>query len=190
MAVNLINSSDIEVTQTGENIQLSTTVDMQTLESNVGSLSDLDTTDKSSIVNAINEVNKKNFASATLTSNTAFTSGSNINFNSFSSTTTDITHSSGTITIGNNISKILISGNMSIHYSASTGKVYGFDLKKNNTSFTGTRCQKSLGQPIGCSVSSFLLDVTAGDTIVMNFATDSGSTTVNAGTFVTIEVIE
>lgn len=35
MAVNLINSQDIEVSQTGENIQLSTTVDMQTLESNV-----------------------------------------------------------------------------------------------------------------------------------------------------------
>jgi len=35
MAVNLIDSADIEITQTGENIQLSTTVDMQTLESNV-----------------------------------------------------------------------------------------------------------------------------------------------------------
>lgn len=35
MAVNLIDSTDIEITQTGENIQLSTTVDMQTLESNV-----------------------------------------------------------------------------------------------------------------------------------------------------------
>lgn len=35
MAVNLIDSTDIEVTQTGNNIQLSTTVDMQTLESNV-----------------------------------------------------------------------------------------------------------------------------------------------------------
>ena len=56
MAVNLIDSSDITVTQTGDNIQLETTVDIQTLESNVGSLSDLDTTDKSSIVNAINEL--------------------------------------------------------------------------------------------------------------------------------------
>lgn len=35
MAVNLIDSTDIEITQTGDNIQLSTTVDMQTLESNV-----------------------------------------------------------------------------------------------------------------------------------------------------------
>ena len=36
MAVNLINSSDIEITQTGDNIELNTTVDMQTLESTVG----------------------------------------------------------------------------------------------------------------------------------------------------------
>lgn len=35
MAVNLVNSNDIEITQTGQNIQLNTTVDMQTLESNV-----------------------------------------------------------------------------------------------------------------------------------------------------------
>lgn len=35
MAVNLIDSADIEITQTGDNIQLSTTVDIQTLESNV-----------------------------------------------------------------------------------------------------------------------------------------------------------
>lgn len=35
MAVNLIDSTDIEVTQTGDNIQLNTTVDMQTMESNV-----------------------------------------------------------------------------------------------------------------------------------------------------------
>lgn len=45
MAVNLINSNDIEVTQTGNNIQLSTTVDMQTLESNV----DTNTTDITNI---------------------------------------------------------------------------------------------------------------------------------------------
>lgn len=35
MAINLIDSTDIEITQTGDNIQLSTTVDIQTLESNV-----------------------------------------------------------------------------------------------------------------------------------------------------------
>lgn len=48
MAVNLINSNDITVTQTGDNIQLETP--------NIGNLTNLTTTNKSSIVDAINEV--------------------------------------------------------------------------------------------------------------------------------------
>ena len=193
MAVNLINSNDIEVEQTGQDIQLKTSTPISTIEGNIGDLTLLTTTDKSSVVNAVNEVNnatKTLIASATLSSNTSFSSGNNINFDVFNSTTTDITYSNGIITIGSNISKIMISGNMSINYSAATGKVYGFDLKKNGTSFTGARCQKPLSEPSGCCVPSFLLNVTSGDTIVMNFATNSSTTTINAGTFVTIEVIE
>lgn len=49
MAVNLINSNDITITQTGDNIQLETP--------NIGNLTNLTTTDKSSIVDAINEIN-------------------------------------------------------------------------------------------------------------------------------------
>lgn len=49
MAVNLINSNDITITQTGDNIQLETP--------NIGNLTNLTTTDKSSLVNAINEIN-------------------------------------------------------------------------------------------------------------------------------------
>lgn len=133
---------------------------------------------------------KRVVASAVLTSNTSFTGGANINFNSFTSTTTNLTYSNGIITIGSNISKIMISGNLSIHYGASTSKVYGFDLTKNGTPFTGTRCQKTLGQPIGCGVPNFLLDVSQGDKITMTFSTDSSSSTVNGGTFLTMEVIE
>lgn len=49
MAVNLINSNDITITQTGDNIQLETP--------NIGNLTNLTTTNKSSIVDAINEIN-------------------------------------------------------------------------------------------------------------------------------------
>lgn len=49
MAVNLINSNDITITQAGDNIQLETP--------NIGDLTNLTTTDKSSLVNAINEIN-------------------------------------------------------------------------------------------------------------------------------------
>lgn len=48
MAVNLINSNDITITQTGDNIQLEAP--------NIGDLTNLNTTDKSSLVEAINEL--------------------------------------------------------------------------------------------------------------------------------------
>lgn len=57
MAVNLIDSTDIEITQTGENIQLSTTVDMQTLESNVSTnTSDIENLQNGNVYST-NEVN-------------------------------------------------------------------------------------------------------------------------------------
>lgn len=56
MAVNLVNSNDIEVTQTGDNIQLNTSTPITTIDENIGQLSSLATTDKSSLVNAINEL--------------------------------------------------------------------------------------------------------------------------------------
>lgn len=59
MAVNLINSNDIEVEQTGQDIQLKTSTPISTIEGNIGNLNLLNTTDKSSVVNAINEVNTK-----------------------------------------------------------------------------------------------------------------------------------
>lgn len=65
MAVNLINSNDIEVTQTGENIQLKTSTPITTINGNIGQLSSLETTDKSSLVNAINEVKNAEVYSTT-----------------------------------------------------------------------------------------------------------------------------
>jgi hypothetical protein len=59
MAVNLINSNDIEVEQTGNDIQLKTSTPLSTIEGNIGNLSLLNTTDKSSLVNAVNEINGK-----------------------------------------------------------------------------------------------------------------------------------
>lgn len=57
MAVNLINSNDITVTQTGDNIQLETPTHINTIVSNIGDLTNLNTTNKSNIVEAINEIN-------------------------------------------------------------------------------------------------------------------------------------
>ncbi len=60
MAVNLINSNDIEVEQTGQDIQLKTSTPISTIEGYIGDLTLLNTTDKSSLVNAVNEVNQIN----------------------------------------------------------------------------------------------------------------------------------
>lgn len=55
MSVNLIDSSDITVSQTNNDIELN--VNDSVVEAFTGDLENLNTTDKSNLVNAINEVN-------------------------------------------------------------------------------------------------------------------------------------
>jgi hypothetical protein len=58
MSVNLVNSNNIEVNQNGDNISLDFASGGQVEEntSNIGDLSNLNTTEKSNLVSAINEV--------------------------------------------------------------------------------------------------------------------------------------
>ena len=56
MSVNLINSSDITVSQTNDDIKLN--VNDSVVEAFTGDLTNLTTTDKSNLVSAINEINK------------------------------------------------------------------------------------------------------------------------------------
>ena len=58
MSVNLINSSDITVQQTNNDIELK--VNDSVVEAFTGDLKNLNTTDKSNLVSAINEVNSRN----------------------------------------------------------------------------------------------------------------------------------
>lgn len=57
MSVNLINSSDITVSQTNDDIELN--VNDSVVEAFTGDLTNLTTTDKSNLVSAVNEVNNK-----------------------------------------------------------------------------------------------------------------------------------
>ena len=57
MSVNLINSSDITVSQTNNDIELN--VNDSVVEAFTGDLTNLTTTDKSNLVSAVNEVNNK-----------------------------------------------------------------------------------------------------------------------------------
>ena len=56
MSVNLIDSSDITVSQTNDDIELN--VNDSVVEAFTGNLADLTTTDKSNLVNAINELDE------------------------------------------------------------------------------------------------------------------------------------
>ncbi len=60
MAVNLINSNDIEVIQNGDNIKLETPTHISDIVGDIGDLTELDTTDKTNLVGAINEIEAGN----------------------------------------------------------------------------------------------------------------------------------
>lgn len=66
MSVNLIDSTNIEVIQSGNDISLDFASGGQVEENttHIGNLSNLNTTDKSSLVGAINEINKSMIYSA------------------------------------------------------------------------------------------------------------------------------
>lgn len=100
MAVNLINSNDIEVEQTGQDIQLKTSTPISTIEGNIGDLDLLTTTDKSSLVGAINEENQLINKIGKLLWEGDFTSG-NITVNGLSDYTLIAVDVAGCICFGN-----------------------------------------------------------------------------------------
>lgn len=146
--------------------------------------------------NYVNNVAKREIITGNLGSNTAFSNGAAIKFPAANITTTTdkITYNAtyGTFVIGSGVSKILISATEIIHYNATNGKVYGFEIKNGNatSTFVSVRCQKSVANPISISSSPKLLSVSQGDTFFMAFSTDSGSTTLQGYTYITIEVVE
>lgn len=146
--------------------------------------------------NYVNNVAKREIITGNLGSNTAFSNGAAIKFPAANITTTTdkITYNAtyGTFVIGSGVSKILISATEIIHYNATNGKVYGFEIKNGNatSTFVSVRCQKSVTNPISISSSPKLLSVSQGDTFFMAFSTDSGSTTLQGNTYITIEVVE
>lgn len=133
MAVNLINSNDITITQTGDNIQLETPTPINTIVSNMGDITNLNTTDKSSLVNAINEVNSSGFMTITLNSTTSGITQQVIPFDTITTQRGNgFSLSNGRITIGSGISYVIVSSNISIQYN-SGDQEYSFLIRKNAT---------------------------------------------------------
>ena len=92
----------------------------------IGNLSDLNTTDKSSIVGAINEIKKKNILTAGMVQQrTTINSLSNqVQLKVEQSVGNEITLSDSVITISNNIKKVKVSAQANIQM-ANAGSVYG-----------------------------------------------------------------
>lgn len=96
------------------------------LRKQIGNLSDLNTTDKSSIVGAINEIKKKNILTAGMVQQRTTINGSSnqVQLKVEQSVGNEITLSDSVITISNNIKKVKVSAQTNIQM-ANAGSVYG-----------------------------------------------------------------
>ena len=99
---------------------------VNTNDDNIGDLSNLNTTDKSSIVGAINEIKKKNILTAGMVQQRTTINGSSnqVQLKVEQSVGNEITLSDSVITISNNIKKVKVSAQTNIQM-ANAGSVYG-----------------------------------------------------------------
>ena len=197
MAVNLINSSDIEVEQTGQDIQLKTSTPISTIEGNIGDLDLLTTTDKSSVVNAVNEVNEKNIISIYLSANTDVSNNGKVPFDLSTSVGSKLTFDSTNreIIIGDGVTKVKVDLTLGVRYSATNSQYYGMILQVNGSEpstadkVLEARCQKTLGQAITIGSGTKVIPVTSGDKLSCKII--SGATCpCTPATFLSVEVIE
>ena len=195
MAVNLINSNDIEVEQTGQDIQLKTSTPISTIEGNIGDLTLLTTTDKSSVVNAVNEVNSKNMISIYLSANTDVSNNGKVPFDLSTSVGNKLTFNNNGIVIGANVTKVKVDLTLAVRYSATNSQYYGMILQVNGSEPSTAdkaleaRCQKTLGQAITVGSGTKLINVNPGDVLTCKII--SGATCpCTPATFLSVEVIE
>lgn len=141
--------------------------------------------------NYMNGKLEKNVITCQLETTDNFDNGETIILNNTLSVGTKLTNSNGNIKIGTGVSKVLISAQIYINYSASNSKVYGFGILNGNDEINTTRVQKSIGQPLTVSSGTIMANVQENDEISMVFVTDSSNVPiVNTKTFLTVEVIE
>ncbi|MEE3417886.1 MAG: hypothetical protein VZQ62_00935 [Methanosphaera sp.] len=161
----------------------------------VGDITTLTTTDKSSIVNAINEVNTKDIITVYVTSTYTASSAADYIPNSLtinSQLGNKLSVSGGNVVIGSGVSKILVSGTAVLSLSGSGSKIRNFSIRKNDTN------QKTASENFShtgwakISITSALIDVEEGDTIKIQSYLQSGDK-LNGGyayTYITLEVVE
>jgi hypothetical protein len=170
----------------------------ETTSSDIGALSNLETEDKSSLVNAVNEVKGKNMITATASdTNVTTTTDSkytNIVFNSVLSSVGNkltLNTTTGEITVGSGISYVKVSCGCYITMNSS-GTYHYLTIRKNGTQFgknSQTKGQYSPSTYGITNLSNILIPVTQGDTISAQiFCRIAGSYTLGQG-YISVEAL-
>lgn len=181
--INKVNDSDLN--------QIKSVVNQN--DTNVGDLTNLNTTDKSSVVNAINEVNSSNAITLQLTSNQ--TVGTGYSVIQFNNTDTQIGNgltvsSTGVIKIGAGISNVKVSYYLNLANSANPQVPIvhilknGSNLQQSGASIVGTT---SSNFPL--TVSNYIVEVSENDLISIEIAGNGNNVTIRNGSFMTVESI-
>ena len=175
MSVNLIDSSDITVSQTNNDIELN--VNDSVVEAFTGDLTNLTTTDKSNLVSAINEINAvngKNIIMVQLTRTQSFGSAyTKLNLSAGTTIGTKLSVSSNQVRIGSGVNHIKLSATFGYNY-ASAGMRYLRITKNFDTSSIDTtsialqqKYENSTNHVGTISITDVVVPVSEGDLIGM-----------------------
>ena len=166
-------------------------------DDNIGNLSDLNTSDKSNLVEAINEANQRNIITAYFT-NYKSTGGlapvTNLNVSQNIGSKLQLNSSKNGIKIGNNVSKVLVSG-WGFCNSNTTGQGLLIGIMKNGniieTPFTHSNWQQtqSNNDNITMVIAPTLVAVSENDIVNIGLAINGDTAHTFSRGCVTVEVI-
>ena len=203
MSVNLIDSSDIKVQQTNDDIELK--VNDSVVEAFTGDLENLNTTDKSNLVNAINEIGSggsKDIITMQLTSSQSFSNAyTKLNLSAWTTIGTKLSVSSNQVLIGAGVNHIKVSGTFGYNYASAGMRYLRITKNYNANNLDGTtialqqKYENNANHVGTIAITDIVIPVNEGDLIgmyVYGLSGDSARQT-NGGTIqtnMTVEVVD
>lgn len=159
----------------------------------IGNLSDLNTTDKSSVVNSINEINNKSAITLKLTSNQNVGTGySVIQFNNTDAQIGNglTVSSTGVVKIGSGISNVKVSFYLNLANTA-TPQVPIVHILKNGSNLqqSGASIVGTTNSNFPLTISNYLVEVEENDLISIEIAGNSANVTIRSDSIMTVESI-
>jgi len=175
-----LTKSGTSVTVTIEDIDIPTKTSDLTNDSNfvdstlTGSLSNLTTTDQSSLVNAINEVNEKNIIMMHLTGAQSFGSAyTKLNLSAGTTIGTKLSVSSNQVKIGSGVNHIKVSGTFGYNYASAGMRYLRITKNWNASSIDATtialqqKYENNTNKSGTLSITDIVIPVSEGDLIGM-----------------------